>query len=248
MSGRPELWYPPSMRTLPVVSGFLLVFGLGCAIGKDKDGKGLAQDPACADYLDCVTATEPSTVGALLETYGEDGTCWESQSAADACADACVAALSAAHQVDPDEPACDDGSELNSLALLGAGAAWSFDMDDHEMDCDFSVGLLDIDGAINGSDSAAFEFDAELEAYSLFEGRVQVPTTLTCTLDGQDFTCDASVFEEVDLDGDVYENVLELSGTFGSTYESADLVAFVYMNHVGERICEATTTLSGTRD
>lgn len=240
----------PPMRPLPLVCSLVALTSLACALGNKKDGggkDGIAQDPACAMYLDCLTATDPTTVGLALETYGEDGSCWETETSADACAAACAEAVTAAHQLYPDEAACDDGSELNTLTLLGASAEWRFTLENLDPDCPYEIGVLDLDGSLQGSDSAAFTLAAEVHLYSLYGGEVDHDEDFTCAVDLADFSCDPAVVEEVDTTDHHYEQIVELSGTFGSTYETADLVAYARFEVDGELDCEATSTFSGEK-
>lgn len=237
------------MRHLPLAVFLVALTSLACAIGK-KDGgggDGTDQDPACAMYLECLTATAPDQVGPALESYGEDGSCWESQSTAEACAEACAEAVSAAHQALPDEPACDDGSDLNSLTVLGASTDWSFSIEDLDDTCPYSSGVLDVDGTLQGSDTAAFTFAAELVYVDLLGDEMTWEGDIDCTLDTLDFACDPTLVEEISFDGTLYQVVVELSGTFNPTYETADLVARAVVTVDGAEDCDAVSTFTGQR-
>lgn len=67
---------------------------------------------ACDRYLECVAATTPEAVGALLEGYGPEGTCWQTDeiSAIDLCAEACAAGRANAAKLFPDAGACGECS------------------------------------------------------------------------------------------------------------------------------------------
>lgn len=233
------------MSPLRSCTALLALSGLACALG-GKTQDAVDQDPACAAYLDCLTALDPGAVGVALESYGEDGTCWTSESAAEACADACAQAIAAAHQVDPAEPACDDGSSVSTLTLLGADAPWQFDAGAPEADCGYPVGLLDLDAALQGSEGPEFAIVGELEIESLVGSPARYPVDLACTLDGVDFTCTTVVVEQADPGESHLENLLDLEGQFGTTYQTADLVAHVRVEVDGAVDCEAVTALTGT--
>lgn len=238
-----------AMRHFPLAVGLVALTSLACAIGK-KDGgggDGTDQDPACALYLECLTATAPDEVGAALEAYGEDGSCWESPSSAEACARACAEAVSAAHRAFPDEPACDDGSDVGTLALLGASADWSFSLEDLDENCPYSSGVLDVDGTLRGGDTAAFTFAAELVYVDLLGDELAWEGDIDCTLDTLDFACDPTVVDEIDADGTLYQVIVELSGAFDPTYETADLVARAVVTIDGEEDCDAVSTFTGQR-
>lgn len=236
------------MRVLRFSASVLALSSLACAIGKEGEPDGHEQDPACAMYLDCLTAIDPDAVGLALETYGESGSCWETADAAEACAAACEEAVSSAHQAVPDEPACDDGSELSSETLLGPRADWSFYLEDLDPDCEFDIGVVDVAGTLEGSDTAAFSFAAEATASSLtYDERIDLEGEWGCTLDVEAFTCVAVVLEEVEASGSVYTHRMELSGTFDGTYTTMELVTDTEWLRDGEAFCTSRSTLSGER-
>ncbi len=92
----------------------------GCPADSDDDDDVVApieQSEACEGYLECVLDVEPATVGELLESYGPDGNCWESQESADLCTEACEQAVVSLADLHPDSTVC------ASVAYVGAGPA-----------------------------------------------------------------------------------------------------------------------------
>ncbi len=70
-------------------------------------GGGPSQTDACAAYLSCAAAATPAELGALLDAYGPEGTCWQSTSeVARQCDMACGAGLAQLQDAFCDEPAC----------------------------------------------------------------------------------------------------------------------------------------------
>lgn len=71
------------------------------------DGGGLSPTAACEAYLACAAATVPSELGALLDAYGPEGSCWQStQDVADQCDMACEVGLGQLQETYSDESAC----------------------------------------------------------------------------------------------------------------------------------------------
>jgi hypothetical protein len=91
---------------------------------------GLSPTAACDAYLACAAATIPSELGPLLETYGPDGTCWQStQEVADQCDMACEVGLMQLQDGFPDEPAC-GGTTTSTGDTSGGGSTCAETADD----------------------------------------------------------------------------------------------------------------------
>lgn len=95
--------------------GAALLFILVACKGDGGESGGSAVEEAiaagreeCDRYLECAAATTPETVGALLEGYGPEGTCWQTEeiSAIELCAQACAAGRENAAKVFPDVGEC----------------------------------------------------------------------------------------------------------------------------------------------
>lgn len=85
-----------------------LLAALAC---KNDDGLAAAKTAGkaeCERFLDCTLATTPSAVGPLLEAYGPEGSCWDTDSldAVALCTDACRAGREANGELFPDIKAC----------------------------------------------------------------------------------------------------------------------------------------------
>lgn len=91
--------------------------------GSDSTGGGgLSQTAACAAYLTCAAAATPAELGALLEAYGPDGTCWQSTpEVAAQCDMACMSGLAQLQEAFCDEPACGGGGDSCASDASGGG-------------------------------------------------------------------------------------------------------------------------------
>lgn len=80
--------------------------------GSDLDAARLAGIAACSRYIECNVAVAPATVGPLLDAYGPDGTCWQTDNlqAIELCSSACEAAREQLFETFPDEEACGECS------------------------------------------------------------------------------------------------------------------------------------------
>lgn len=110
---------------------FVLGLMLACAVpGRDDDVGGDDQDvgadtgdtrdtdegaegaegaevaEACQAYLACLAAVDPEAFAASLSTYGEGGSCWESDTLAESCVTACETGFSEMSQLHPDDEVC----------------------------------------------------------------------------------------------------------------------------------------------
>lgn len=72
----------------------------------DDTTETIEQAEACAQLIECASAVEPLSVGALLETYGPGGSCWSDAETAAICEDSCEAALADFQLAFPNEPDC----------------------------------------------------------------------------------------------------------------------------------------------
>ncbi len=102
-------------------SSSLIVIALVGACGDEKtkssddDGGAGASDGACVDYLACLAAAEPASLGPAVELYGSEGSCWSSLGT-DGCNQACSGELDTKQQAYPDVTEC------NPVGLGGNGA------------------------------------------------------------------------------------------------------------------------------
>lgn len=233
-------------RTRPVRPAVVLLLiaaaSLACAGGKDEeddDTGSIAQDPACAAYLECLTAVAPEAVGEALETYGEGGTCWTTTSTAEACAEACGSALDTVAEAYPDEPACGGASGADGLD----GTHWIFTAEEVDNTCGYDWGVVEVEGDVEATGGDGFELVGTVIAHDLAESREAIfDTTLSCTLTDRSFTCDPVEIEAIGA----YTSVVELSGTFGAGFTTAEATASNTSRSDGAVDCEATTVLSGT--
>jgi hypothetical protein len=83
-----------------------LILGLAC---ESSDGS-VEQSAVCATYVECASALAPDTQMAIEEAYGPEGTCWSSQSNADACTNTCEEQLAMLAQDNPGQAECQGGS------------------------------------------------------------------------------------------------------------------------------------------
>ena len=72
----------------------------------DDSTETIEQAEACAQLIDCANAVEPLSVGALLETYGPEGSCGGDVETAAICEDSGEAALADYQLAFPNEPDC----------------------------------------------------------------------------------------------------------------------------------------------
>lgn len=141
-------------------------------------GDGLPVTQACQDYLDCVAAVDAATLGTLLTSYGEGGTCWTTgQDAADVCDQACQTGLDQLHDQNPTEAACGDVEICTVIE-----GEWEVVITRTGGDCEFPWEQLDSPGELTCTDASAGTFEAEF--YTLF------PTVFDCAAVGSDFTCE----------------------------------------------------------
>lgn len=105
------------MRKIPSCSrlGLALLLTAACSEsgGPSASDEAIAAGRAACDrYLECVAATTPEAVGALLEGYGPEGTCWRTDeiSAIELCTEACTAGRANAAKLFPDAGACGECS------------------------------------------------------------------------------------------------------------------------------------------
>lgn len=104
------------MRTLHGIGLGLTLFIVACKSTEDGTdaGQGTVEQAiaagraACDRYLECAAATSPEAVGALLEGFGPEGTCWQTDEipAIELCAQACAEGRANAAELFPDVGAC----------------------------------------------------------------------------------------------------------------------------------------------
>jgi hypothetical protein len=211
----------------------------------------IAQTAACAMYIECLTATAPSEVGAAVAEYGEEGTCWTSQSGADSCDAACVAAVEEIHQRVPNEPACDDGSSLWAATIFGgAPSSWDFQViEELSNDCrnqttdEVDLEIVPGEGTsftVSGTSlSFAWYYQGIPTPYGVGYGeRIDIPET-GCTNDDYAYVCDPAVLEHVIFDG-----TIELSGTVAPSGDTATMTAILRLDGAG---CTIEAALEGSR-
>ncbi|MCB9764372.1 MAG: hypothetical protein H6739_31655 [Alphaproteobacteria bacterium] len=155
---------------------------LACAGLRDKDAVDSGPLPvteACADYVDCAAAVEPATLGTLLESYGEGGTCWTSGAdVAETCDGACVVGLEQLAELYPLEEAC-----VGELPVCEeVEGDWEITLHREQTDCDDPEDPEITSAAeIQCVDRARGRFDIE------FERLTASPSE--CTATGSDFVC-----------------------------------------------------------
>ena len=195
----------------------------------------LEQSEACAQYIECLTATAPDAVGPALSAYGEDGSCWTTQSSADACDEACQEALSNAFDLYPEESACSDGSTPEIQLDYDN---WLFDETKNNCDDDFFVYQFE---AQLSPDSETFQFHGLVTLRSVSGSTVEeygVQVSFACQTDGFDFACD-DVFSSLITEDDL---TLSFSGTFAEDLQSATAKAGL---EIDQPATTCTATLSG---
>ena len=94
------------------------VLALGCGPKAGEDGGSgtegttdgdLSPSATCDAYLECASVVTPAELGPLLDTYGPEGSCWQStQEVADQCEIACESGLAQLQMAFPDEAVCSD--------------------------------------------------------------------------------------------------------------------------------------------
>jgi len=197
--------------------GLTLVF-LGCPSGNDDDAGDddssgddgtIEQSQVCADYLECAEVVTPSAMETLLEAYGPDGTCWDSQEAADLCDEACGVAMAELLGQHPATPECMGDGDLTSLAVLGSGAEWRWE---DRAYCDLEAYILLT--TMYGTEDLSFTMDVELIAHS--SEFAEEWTGRPCTMnEDHTFSCNRWWGNEYKYD---------FEGTFSSHWKSAEAV------------------------
>lgn len=109
--------YSPMPSTRILLATAVLALGCGPKPGAtdgttgDSGGE-LSPSAVCDAYLQCASVVTPEGLGPLLDTYGPDGTCWEStQDVADQCEIACDSGLEQLRMAYPDEAACGEQAD-----------------------------------------------------------------------------------------------------------------------------------------
>ena len=77
----------------------------GGRTGDSSGGGGSSLAGSCDDYLGCVAAASPESLGEALATYGQDGSCWKDLPRS-TCEEACADAFHSLAEDNPTEPAC----------------------------------------------------------------------------------------------------------------------------------------------
>lgn len=164
-------------------------------------------DNTCDQLIECVTEVAPGDVGDMLDSYGPDGSCWESSESADICIEACFQAMQDMRAVDPDALEC--YPEDSTRILLGYERDWDFEqVGDCEVD-EFSSFGVKMYG-YGGSDFTL----------RVMENNHDKLVDLDCELDGTDFECGTDVHG-----GGSFKPFVSMEGSFGSDYATADSTA-----------------------
>lgn len=237
------------MTTRGALSALTVAAILACGGGggsKDAGPEEVAQSEACAQYVSCVSAVEPSTLGAVTAAYGLSGDCWESAATAHECTEACEAALSALHRAYPEAPECDDGSAVPSSTWLGEAGQWRFDVTDTPEYCDGDHAQTPLRAILTfyGGDDPTFVIEGSVtfiaRGYAGDSLTCDV-TAVTCSLDGHDFACDPF---SAGVGCDTFQ--FTFTGTFGDTwYTAAGTMAGE--DPTGEEDCHPTSEMEGSR-
>ncbi len=131
---------------------FACIVTLACAAdgsgsdGADTGSQGTAgapidgPTPACDAYIECAAEHTPSELGQIIETYGDDGTCWQGDAdLAQTCNGACLSALESFEEgLGPDaceEPAVDDSDGTNDDTPGGDGGMGGPEVDLGDASC-----------------------------------------------------------------------------------------------------------------
>jgi hypothetical protein len=223
------------MRLLTPLSFFALI--LACAGGKDKGGDGVSQDPACADYLDCLSAADPATFATVQSTYGPDGSCWTDAASADSCATACETGLSDAAAAYPDEAACDDGGPPTAADLEGD---WTFTYVSGEGECTDDGIFVQIDSLEQGFSA---EDDTNFSSIGIVILLVQdqdynFELMLDCHVTDSGFACDE------------YTSAQDVHWTLSGTVSGGEMDATMEIglgDGDGNVLCTDTEILTATR-
>lgn len=145
---------------------FALLTGCGASAGGGETTESSSPvAPTCQDYLSCSAVVFPEGQGQAEADYGADSSCWADDDSASRCEEACDLALQSLQQGGAFDEAC--WPEGLPVFLEGAWDAYVVNL--------------------------GFTFSAELLATDdgftiALEGDDPYP----CTLDGADFTCEAS--------------------------------------------------------
>lgn len=230
------------MRLMRLIfAGVFVGLGLACSGGTDEDDDDDDEEEesevsnACANYLECLAAIDPTTLESVEATYGEGGTCWDDPTTAEQCTEACRTGLDAAGEIYPDEPACEGGGS-GTVEIEGA---WSFEQVSSEGECvDSGYGVqiwvmnLDIYAA-----GGYYEADGSIE-FDVGSNTFETPVTfIECTLSGDTFNCP-----------EVYAGEYDTYWQFGAIYADSGLDAVLYAglgDGEGTMFCEDLIQLRG---
>ena len=121
------------------------VLALGCGPKAGEDGGSgtegttdgdLSPSATCDAYLECASVVTPAELGPLLDTYGPEGSCWQStQEVADQCEIACESGLAQLQMAFPDEAVCSDPVDDGT----GTGGGTGNPVTEREVDIIFVV-------------------------------------------------------------------------------------------------------------
>jgi hypothetical protein len=205
------------------------------APGGSADDAGIPPSDACAQYIDCLTATAPEAVGPMLESYGEGGTCWENEANAEACDAACAEALADYHAAFPDEEACDDGTVP---PITVEGGDWLFEAADTDCRGDGDLAATRYEAELQTDGDDAFTLDGRITLQDQ-EYTYEVDVGFDCVMEGDDaFSC---ADEPVHL---VTEN--DFTFSFAGTFSGGGSTAEAEMRVVAEFYdIDCTSTMDG---
>ena len=88
-----------------LLAGVLISTLLGCTPEPKQDRPG--PRIACERYLGCAAAVAPASVGALLDAFGPEGSCWDSGETESLCMQACVEGRRQLQLATPGVDACE---------------------------------------------------------------------------------------------------------------------------------------------
>ena len=86
---------------------FITMLLVGCGEDKTTDSDTSPNEDACEQYIACVSTATPADLGDAIDTYGDEGSCWDEDAAL--CDAACDAGLDQLRETYAD-PACWDAS------------------------------------------------------------------------------------------------------------------------------------------
>lgn len=106
--GADGVWCAMRLGHRLLVASLLLLATGACRSADPLATAKAAGRAACERFLDCLLATSPTAVGPLLEAYGAEGSCWDTDDidAVKLCTDACRAGREEQARLFPDEQAC----------------------------------------------------------------------------------------------------------------------------------------------